>query len=65
MQRGMAQATAPVPRLYQLGPSTRSAIAFGCRIAFSFSGVSQVAHRDLTPWLGWEDSNSGIRARAM
>jgi hypothetical protein len=24
-----------------------------------------IDHRDRTGWLGWEDSNSGIRARAM
>jgi hypothetical protein len=29
-------------------------------IAFSFSGVSQVARRDLTPWLGRQDSKLRI-----
>jgi hypothetical protein len=27
-------------------------VPLGCRVPFSFSGVSQVAHRDQTPWLG-------------
>jgi hypothetical protein len=47
------------------GSAPTASAGFGCRIAFSFSGLSQAAHRDLTPWLGMEDSNSEMSARGM